>query len=111
MQGYSFDKETAQDILEMLREWRRDSGKKTLRANTNTLTAPTHPVRVTSTTTVSDRYPGKWLTYDAEDKTFADQDEIWVVDVNDSALSVQRYMGRYSGFINGRHVYSVRACA
>jgi len=67
-------------------------------------------VEITSTTQTSDRYPGKWYEYNASDKTWTEKDDVWVVDVNGTALATGvKYDAWQNGFANSRPVFQVDA--
>ena len=66
------------------------------------------PVRLTSTSQTSGRYPGKRLDYDIVAKTFSDGNTIWVVDVNAATLATgTNYLARRYGSVSGVPVYIV----
>jgi hypothetical protein len=62
-------------------------------------------IRITSTTQVAGRYPGKVVQFESGAGTYADLGDCWVVDVAGGALAVARYPARRVGDTNGRSVF------
>jgi hypothetical protein len=111
MNGYTFDKNGVMQIADTVRRMRGQyaNPKMDSPGEAQYLSPAVQPVRCTSTSATSSRYPGKLLVYDSDAKTYSDGDTIWIVDVNDGPpMDEQRFMGRFCGAVSGVAVYSVQ---
>lgn len=106
-EGYLLSREAAERMADVVRQVegqpiarRAQSGRPVVRGpNLQT-------IRVTSTTTVSGRYPGKLNTYSATGNSYTESTDVWVVPTTPTdALIAAYYECKAVGEANGRMVF------
>ncbi|OGG44121.1 MAG: hypothetical protein A3F84_27815 [Candidatus Handelsmanbacteria bacterium RIFCSPLOWO2_12_FULL_64_10] len=103
--GSGFSKEDAERIAKVVYEAERQPRGQVRRQQPVHHGRNIQPIRVTSTTTVSGRYPGVLLIHNVGAGTFTASTAIWIVPGDDQELDEGDYDGYACGEANGRMTF------